>query len=114
MQPRRLVDPLRLMVFHVTNNGNSSLLFAPFAPAVFSAGRDNLDDEFDDASVGRDGVEEDVDGDEDDVVEGLPASKRLIAAGRPLMVASVICVISAALSESEVSLLSSVYLSQSV
>ena len=88
MQPRRLLDPFLLTVFQVTKRGWSSVVerwtFASFSRRPREKNEDR-DDDFevaDEVSLGMEGVEL-VEGTEEELaVDGLGASKRLIATGR--------------------------------
>ena len=88
MQPRRLLDPLLLTVFQVTKRGWSSIverwIFASFSRRPREKNEDR-DDDFEvaeEVSLGMEGVEL-VEGTEEELaVDGLGASKRLIATGR--------------------------------
>ena len=90
MQPRRLLFPLLLTVFHVTKSGYSEVEEGSGFPCLRrrlpSEKNDDRDEEdFEVAEVADEfavAIEEFVEGsDEDDEDWGLGASKRLIAAG---------------------------------
>src|ERR1051326_3156258 len=90
MQPRKLLEPLLLTVFHVTNSGYSSSLgfetVSAFLERRPSEKNEDPEDDLelvDEIDIGSEGVEEFVEGtDEDDDEElGVPR-RRLIAAGR--------------------------------
>jgi hypothetical protein len=91
MQPRRLLEPLLLTVFHVTKSGYSSSLgfetVSAFLERRPSEKNEDPDDDLevvDEVDIGSEGVEEFVEGaDEEDEEEGLwETRRRLIAAGR--------------------------------
>lgn len=89
MHPRKFLVPLLLMVFQVINSGYSAVdadtsVILDRRPMEK---KEDLEDDFDvadDAEVGIEGVEDVVDGDEDEAEadDGLGARSRLMAAGR--------------------------------